>query len=153
MGCKEMDMKTFSGDWAFMSNFTPVKVSLDGNDYPSVEHAYQAAKTHVESERQAIRDEPKANKAKKMGRKLTTRRDWKEVRLMIMEDLQYQKYNHSAELRAQLLATGNAPIVEGNSWHDNFWGDCSCAKCEKEEGQNYLGRILMMVRDDLKSKE
>lgn len=139
-------MKTFSGDWAFMSNFEPVEVFLDGESFPTTEHAYQAAKTFRAEERQEIREEPRPGRAKRMGREVTLRPDWELVKLAIMEDLQSQKYMRSDTLRMKLVETGDAPIVEGNDWHDNFWGDCSCAKCEEVEGQNHLGKILMGIR-------
>ena len=34
----------FHGEYRFLSNFYPVKVEYDGVQYPTVEHAYQAAK-------------------------------------------------------------------------------------------------------------
>lgn len=37
-------------------------------------------------------------------------------------------------------------IVEGNYWHDNYWGNCTCDKCKNIEGQNKLGKILMKIR-------
>lgn len=39
-------------------------------------------------------------------------------------------------------------IEEIVSWHDNFWGNCTCVKCENIEGQNWLGKLLMKVRDE-----
>jgi predicted NAD-dependent protein-ADP-ribosyltransferase YbiA (DUF1768 family) len=54
-------------------------------------------------------------------------------------------------LRDALVATGDAELVEGNSWHDNFWGVCSCSRCKNKEGQNYLGRLLEEVRASLAS--
>ena len=48
------------------------------------------------------------------------------------------------------MATAPAPLLEGNYWHDNYWGDCKCKTCEKTEGQNKLGRILMIVRKEIR---
>jgi predicted NAD-dependent protein-ADP-ribosyltransferase YbiA (DUF1768 family) len=53
------------------------------------------------------------------------------------------------KLRAMLLATGNEELIEGNTWHDNTWGDCSCDACKDIEGKNMLGKLLMKVRDEL----
>ena len=55
------------------------------------------------------------------------------------------------ELREKLLATGNEELVEGNTWHDNIWGNCSCDCCKKIEGQNKLGKLLMQVREEIRS--
>jgi predicted NAD-dependent protein-ADP-ribosyltransferase YbiA (DUF1768 family) len=50
-----------------------------------------------------------------------------------------------------LLSTGDMELTEGNWWHDNFYGSCSCVKCGGK-GQNNLGKILMDVRLNLKQK-
>ena len=49
----------------------------------------------------------------------------------------------------RLLSTSNATLVEGNWWHDNFWGDCYCPKCKGIPGANTLGRLLMELRSKL----
>jgi predicted NAD-dependent protein-ADP-ribosyltransferase YbiA (DUF1768 family) len=40
-----MAITSFKGKYGFLSNFMDAKVMLDGMEYPSVENAYQAAKT------------------------------------------------------------------------------------------------------------
>ena len=58
-----------------------------------------------------------------------------------------QKFNWP-ELRTKLLATGNRVLVEGNYWHDNFWGECTCEKCKAtQKAENWLGKLLMERRD------
>jgi len=47
-----------------------------------------------------------------------------------------------------LLDTGSQELVEGNVWHDNFWGNCTCSKCP-EPGENHLGKLLMKIRSEL----
>jgi predicted NAD-dependent protein-ADP-ribosyltransferase YbiA (DUF1768 family) len=54
------------------------------------------------------------------------------------------KFVAHPDLRAKLLATGERPLVEGNHWGDRFWGVCD------GQGENWLGRILVRVRDHLK---
>jgi predicted NAD-dependent protein-ADP-ribosyltransferase YbiA (DUF1768 family) len=54
---------------------------------------------------------------------------------------------HLAEL---LLATGEATLVEGNTWHDNDWGACTCEGCQAEPKHNLLGQLLMQVRSELR---
>ena len=46
-----------------------------------------------------------------------------------------------------LLATGSAELQEGNDWGDVYWGVCPPLS---GRGQNYLGRILMKVRAELR---
>jgi len=69
----------------------------------------------------------------------------------IMLALVEQKFNRHPELGRQLLDTHPRLLVEGNYWHDNYWGDCACMKCNQKPGLNKLGKILMRVRADLKT--
>ena len=58
------------------------------------------------------------------------------------------------ELAEKLLKdTRDRYIEEGNNWHDNYWGNCSCEKCEKIIGKNMLGKILMRIRTDIKNQK
>ena len=51
---------SFAGEYSFLSNFYPCAITLDGDDYPTVEHAFQAAKTDDPAQRRSIRDELKS---------------------------------------------------------------------------------------------
>ncbi len=66
-----------------------------------------------------------------------------------MVELVLQKFIRHRELRELLLATGKASLLEGNWWHDNFWGDCFCEACS-QPGENRLGSALMAVRSVVK---
>jgi hypothetical protein len=57
------------------------------------------------------------------------------------------------ELRKKLLATGDATLIEGNYWHDNYWGVCTCENCVSNGivGRNRLGTLLMKVREEIKN--
>jgi ribA/ribD-fused uncharacterized protein len=143
-------VEDFTGDYHFLSNFDPAPVRLDGVQYPTVEHAYQAAKTLEPEGREGIRVASAPDLARKMGRKLALRPDWPAVQVEIMRDLVRQKFEGRPDLKKLLLATGEAELVEGNTWHDNFWGDCRCPKCAATPGLNWMGRLLMEVRARLR---
>ena len=134
----------FAGKYRFLSNFAPVYfgVVLDGETYPTVEHAYQAAKTFDAKERTFIRMLSKPGQAKRAGRSVRLRGDWDAVKLDIMLHLLRQKFGN-ARLRDALLATGDSELVEGNYWGDTFWGKCAGV------GDNHLGRLLMQVREEI----
>ncbi len=137
---------SFSGPWGFLSNFAPCEVLLDGVAYPSVEHAYQAAKTlKLEQREKFLLNGVTPAMAKKMGRGVKLRPDWEEVKVGIMRDLLMQKFNPTI-LRRKLLSTFQAELIESNTWHDNFWGDCRCGSCKNTVGLNWLGKLLMEVR-------
>ena len=139
---------SFHGQSAFLSNFHPAKIRFEGIGFPSVEHAYQAAKTLDLTKRREIAILTTPGKAKRAGNALHLRSDWEEVKVKIMMDLVYAKFANNYELKKKLLATDELLLVEGNYWHDNFWGVCYCQKCPKI-GKNMLGRILMHVRERL----
>lgn len=138
-----MTIRFFKGEHRWLSNFWPCSVQLDGEEYPSVEHAYQAAKTLDPHERLRIRHAPKPGLAKKLGRKLNVRDDWEQVKLQTMEYLLRQKFRKGTDLASKLQSTANQELVENNNWGDKFWGVC------QDEGENHLGELLMQIRKEL----
>jgi hypothetical protein len=141
----------FRGNYMCLSNFISAWVPFDGIMYPSVEHAFQAAKTLDPEERNKIRLCRSAGDAKRAGRLVTMRSDWLEVRVEIMYELVKQKFERNPLMLQTLLDTGDKELVEGNTWHDNFWGACLCSKCDGLPKQNQLGKILMRVRTELRT--
>lgn len=137
----ELPILAFMGEYQFLSNFYPVKVEYEGKIYPSVEHAYQAAKSLDDAVREQIRNLPTPGQAKRAGKKVDLRKDWQLVNISIMEKLLRQKFSNP-ELKERLLKTGKRELVEGNTWGDTFWGVC------KGVGENHLGKLLMQIRDD-----
>jgi ribA/ribD-fused uncharacterized protein len=137
---------SFHGPHAFLSNFYPSVVKLGDESYPTVEHAFQAAKTEDVDDRRAIREADTPFTAKYLGRRVLLRGDWERVKVDVMRDLLRQKFAE-AELKAMLLETGEAELIEGNTWNDKTWG---CVKVKGEWiGKNYLGKLLMEVRGEL----
>lgn len=138
----------FSGSYQFLSNFYICDIVYDGLTYPSVEHAYQAAKTLSIADREVIQQTISPKIAKKLGKHLEIRSDWNDIKLSIMTELVYQKFTVHNELADKLMSTADAELIEGNWWGDRYWGQCNGI------GENYLGKILMSVRkhiqEDLK---
>lgn len=132
----------FEGVYRFLSNFTPCQVTWEGELYPSVEHAYQSAKTTDGVWRKKIQAAPTAAAAKKMGKRVPLRSDWNNVRIGIMETLLREKFTWDEDLCKALLATGEDELIEGNWWGDTFWGIC------RGEGENVLGKLLMKIRQE-----
>lgn len=143
-------IERFTNRWFFLSNFAQAPVVMDGATYPTVEHAYQAAKTLDPARRAFVRSTPGPWTAKRRARSLDLRGDWGGVRLPLMEALVRAKFAHP-RLAEALRDTCDAVLVEGNTWHDQFWGDCRCGRdtC-LGPGENRLGRILEAVRFDLR---
>jgi len=135
----------FKGEYAWLSNFAEAKTLWDDKIYPTVEHAYQAAKTLDENQRETIRLSPTPGKAKRLGRKVTLRDNWDGLKTTVIMELTYRKFKDPV-LCQLLIDTGDATLVEGNTWHDNYWGNCTCIKCQHKPGENMLGHVIMGVR-------
>lgn len=136
-------INSFTGEYDFLSNFYLVEVRYAGAGYPSVEHAFQAAKCANPSERRMFRSGITAGQAKRLGRKVELRKDWERAKLSVMESLVRQKFEVYQDLAKKLLDTGEQEIIEGNNWGDVFWGICD------GRGQNHLGKILMKIRKEV----
>lgn len=142
----------FDGSYAFLSNFYESPFTWKSMKYPTVEHAFQAAKTMNPMDSMKIIRAETPGKAKRLGRKVSLRPDWEEVKERIMYECVYAKFHSSEGLMLALLGTGDEELVEGTSWHDNEWGNCSCPQCQSIEGKNKLGKILMRVREEIKEE-
>ncbi len=137
---------SFSGEHRFLSNFWYHPIRMGGEMYPTNEHAFQAAKTLQSKEREHIRLANTPGDAKHLGRVMTLRKDWEEVKLEVMYRINRQKFRYNEELKDKLLSTLGSELVEGNHWGDTFWGVCDGV------GENHLGKILMRIRSELKAE-
>ena len=133
----------FNGEYAFLSNFYTSPIQHKGIVYPTVEHMFQAMKTLDETERIKIANAETPGSAKRMGRSVALRGDWEDVKIDIMRTALALKFT-TPGLKEKLLATGDAELVEGNTWNDRFWGVCGGT------GKNMLGTLLMELREDLR---
>jgi ribA/ribD-fused uncharacterized protein len=138
----------FTGERSFLSNFHHSPIEHEGVQYPTVEHAFQAAKTLDPQIRQIIARLPSPGAAKQAGRKLTLRGDWEAVKDQVMLELLRAKFSQPA-FEGRLLATGDDELVEDNWWHDQYWGSCYCPTHVISPGCNRLGELLMQVRAEL----
>jgi len=143
----------FSDDYRYLSNFSVSRIRWAGKDWNTAEHVYQASKTLDESERERIWLSPCADKAKRLGRKVSLIKGWDDEREGIMRQIIYWKFIQNPHLGELLVTSGQAKLVEGNYWHDNYYGNCFCPECADKEGLNILGRLLMDMRQYLVDKD
>lgn len=136
------------GPWWFLSNFARSPITIDGITYRTVEHAYQAHKTLDITERRRIAAIPTPGAAKRAGQRVALRGNWERVKLSVMLECLRLKFA-DPELEDALLSSGDRELIEGNTWHDNTWGNCICPRCRATSGQNLLGKLLMQVRSEL----
>lgn len=133
---------SFSGEFRWLSNFWPCKIISDGIEFPSVEHAYVAAKKQCPDFARKISKLPLAGNAKTEGRGITLRPDWDEVKYELMYKFLRQKFVANSPLGQLLDGTLGAELIEGNNWKDTYWGVCH------GKGQNNLGKLLMQIREE-----
>lgn len=143
-------MKTiheFQGEYRFLSNFWPCYLMYQNVLYPTAEHAYQAAKVVSPDLKKRIKDCHTPADAKDFFEtyKINPDPGWTITKkLMIMEEILTIKFGGKDPLLTRaLLETGDANLVEGNTWNDTFWGVCNGS------GENNLGKLLMKVREEL----
>jgi hypothetical protein len=142
----------FGGIYSFLSNFYLIDILYEGKRYPSVENAYQSAKSFDENYKYRL-SICTSGASKRLGKQVELRKDWEDVKVGIMYELLKQKFQNE-KLKEQLLETKTSELIEGNNWHDNLWGDCQCEKkCKNIKGRNILGILLMKVRDEINARD
>lgn len=133
----------FDDDFAFLSNFYPATINMDGMSFQSSEAAYQAQKClNIVDKFQFCNLSPHA--AKKLGRKVRIRPDWEDIKDGVMARILSLKFRQHPDLGNLLIATGDAELIEDNHWRDTYWGVCDGV------GKNRLGKLLMQVRNELR---
>lgn len=138
----------FTGRYFFLSNFYAAPTFYAGKNYLNSEAAFQSAKCRNIEDRKEFQL-LQAREAKKLGMRVKLRSDWEWVKDGIMYEIVKNKFMEDNILRKKLLNTEDAYLVEGNTWHDNYWGNCICGECRNVVGKNKLGKILMDVRASL----
>lgn len=129
-------------EYGFLSNFYSSPIQYEGIVYPTVEHMFQALKALDIETRKKIANAATPGQAKRLGRSVALREDWEEVKVDVMRTALQLKFSDPT-LRAKLIATGDAELIEGNTWNDRFWGVC------RGSGKNMLGLLLMELRSSL----
>ena len=134
----------FISAYRFLSNFYPCDIRWRGHQFTTTEHAYQWAKMRTDEGRDAVRFASSPGEAKRQSRRYPTLLNYEHNKMAVMEELLRLKFQ-DASLRRKLLATGDAELIEGNTWGDTYWGVCNGA------GENHLGRMLMQIREDIRN--
>jgi len=138
----------FEGQYRFLSNFYERRLNFCGKYYATSEHAYQAFKATTEEDHELVRLQTSPRMTKKYGGEIKIRADWEDIKYDLMLEIVREKFK-DPYLKNLLEKTGDKYLEETNWWHDNTWGNCTCGrdKC-KDEGKNYLGKILMKIRKE-----
>jgi N-glycosidase YbiA len=136
----------FRGEYDFLSNFY-LRAFLLGNVwFGSVEHWYQAGKMCTLEDFNLVVAAPTAREAKRIARSKPLHPGFEAVKRAHMLTGVTAKFLQHEDLRARLVATGDEQLMEVNTWGDKYWG---VSPDMGLDGDNWLGRILMMVREVL----
>ena len=133
---------SFTGEYAFLSNFYPSPILYKGILYGNVECFFQAMKTKDTDVQKQIALVNFPSQAKKMGNNadlVKLRKDWEEIKDKVMLRGLRMKFSIKP-LQFKLQETGDAKLIEGNTWKDDYWG------VYNGKGKNMLGKLLMRVR-------
>lgn len=127
------------------SNFSPHPITIDGKEWPTTEHYFQAMKFAGTPHEEEVRLASTARKAADMGRDRSRplRSDWEQVKDDVMYKALVAKFTQYFGLSQVLLWTGNATLIE-HTENDRYWGDGGDGS-----GKNMLGVLLMRVRDSI----
>jgi ribA/ribD-fused uncharacterized protein len=148
------------GEFRNFSNLSLHKITIDGKDYPSVEHYYQAKKAEKfdESEVEKIMKAKTTKAVKAIGKKIKNfnQEEWDKIKYGIMQEGIKAKFVQHPELRKQLQETGDRKIGYADA-RNVFWGIGSSEGIEKSKhpekwrGKNMIGHILMELREEFKN--
>ncbi|MEC9524472.1 NADAR family protein [Escherichia marmotae] len=138
-----------SDDYGDFSNFAAWAIKIDGKTWPTSEHYFQAQKFLDEKYHEEIRRISSPMIAARMGRDRSKplRKNWESIKEEVMRKALRAKFEQHAELRALLLATASAKLVE-HTKNDAYWGDGG-----NGQGKNRLGYLLMELREQLAAKK
>lgn len=146
---------------ACLSQWFPSPFTVDGHTYATAEHWMMAGKARLFGDHDALADvlashDPK--QAKAIGRRVRgfDGAAWDAHKNALVAEGNGHKFRQNPEMRAYLLSTGDAVLVEASPY-DRVWGiGLSAKKPEardplKWRGQNLLGFALMHARATLKN--
>lgn len=143
----EIKFYRVSDEYGCFSNFSPHPFELGGKVWLTSEHYFQAQKFLDDKIQEEIRREKSPMIAARMGRDRNKplRPDWETVKDEIMMHAVRAKFTQHADIRATLLSTGNANLIEHTA-NDRYWADGGDGS-----GRNRLGELLMQIREEFRS--
>ncbi len=138
----------FETSYFCFSNFSAYKLTFKGVTYPTSEHAYHAQKFEDESIIDEIKNANSPLDAIDVALKYKdkVKLNWNELKIDTMCEILREKVKQNHYVKDILLGTGNEEIIE-DSPDNYFWGSG-----KDGSGQNNFGKVLMKIREELKSQ-
>ena len=146
------------GEFHNFSNMSNHKIMVNGKEYNTVEHFYQAKKAEKFEDNETLEKimkakTPKAVKA--LGKKVANFKqdEWDKAKYDIMNEGVKAKFVQYPDLRTLLKETGDRKIGFADA-RNMYWGIGSSESVEKSKhpekwrGRNMLGHILMEIREE-----
>jgi ribA/ribD-fused uncharacterized protein len=132
------------------TNFYEAIVNIDGEDWLTTEHYFQAQKfvgtPLVGTIRMMSRPREAFDKSRDPRYSPWRRSDWEDIKEDVMYKALQAKFHQHKGLGQQLRDTGDRELIK-HSPYDSYWGDGG-----NGTGKNRLGVLLMRLRDDMKPK-
>ena len=134
------------------SNLYRRPIVLDGEPFPTAEHAYQAGKPRKAEVREWLLRAPSPALLAMAAHGLyywDVAPGWSRNKFDRMRRVLRAKFTQHSDLKANLLATGSARLVESttvDNMVNRLWGEVNGV------GKNMLGVLLMELREELQNE-
>jgi ribA/ribD-fused uncharacterized protein len=150
------------GEFRNFSNMSEHRIEIDGQQFPTVEHYFQAMKAKEFKDDEMYEKIVKAKSAKAvkaLGKKVKgfEKEVWDAKKDGFMQTGIKAKFVQHPELRKQLQDTEGRMIGEANA-RNTYWGIGTSMSSEKSKhpekwrGQNRIGKILMDLRTEFQNQ-
>ena len=141
-------IRKFSGKYDFLDNSYHFPFEYEGVWYDNAEAAFQSTRL----EHRKLFSHLSGILARKFGHRFSGDKDWERDKDRIMFSVLLKKFSNPS-LKKKLLDTDNALLVYGNTYHENYWGQCKCESCSTIVGKNKLGKMLIKIRHILREEQ
>lgn len=135
-------LKYFGKNHRF-SHFHPCTITAFGQSWQTAEQLYQCIKAEMaelEELAHEIFEEPTGPGQKRLSKQIPKSYLWQQLQVLVMLNVDFQKYEQNPALKDFLLSSGNRFLLENNP-HDPFWGP----------PRNAAGTILMDLRSHFRN--
>jgi N-glycosidase YbiA len=128
-------------DYWFLTSSHDTVFLYEGDEYKTIQHAYQAQKTYMAVDRYKVQYCSVPVYARINGHQIKCRADWKIINVNVMKKIMYEKFSQHENLKEQLISTGERDIISISHFYGGFWG-----VSPQGEGENNYGKCLMYIR-------
>lgn len=145
-----------SSEYYFLNNDYECDVWINNKEFKSVSHAYHSCRASLKESKTIIKNTESIEELYKLSSKIEFSKEFLEKDLnIILEKLIRDKFIRNKDLKEKLIMT-NESIIEyslGKEYclNDKEYLGIYNNNKNKKVGYNYMGILLMQVRDDIKN--